>query len=226
MRSERLENEPWLIRFVVFLRQKHGAYRQGIRQLTLSLVFKTPCKVVRLWTALQGLRRCRGGVALGAQDPAGFTPTCKALWSAKCLGWFFMLRASQHLPPQDLLGAPPRVLRGHDLEFFKEGGVRCTLREAAAVFLQFFNFGKPRTTSLPVVKFVRAILRGVLYAVCPILSFSRRNPHWLNDPSFPVLASKEKGVTPEDVSALLSALASLTSPPATPGTPPKVYTVV
>ena len=167
-RSERLEDEQWLIRFVVFLRQKHGAYRQGIRQLALSLVFKTPCKVVRLWAAaLQGLRQCIGGMALGVQDPAGFTRTCKALWSAKCLGWLFMLQASEHLPPQYLLGAPPRVLRGHDLEFFKEGGVRCTLREAAAVFLQFFNFGKPRTTSLPVVKFVR-----VLCAVCPILSFS------------------------------------------------------
>ena len=42
-------------------------------------------------------------------------PEAAALWSAMCLGWFFMFRASEYLPPQDLGCTPSRVLRGISL---------------------------------------------------------------------------------------------------------------
>ena len=78
------------------------------------------------------LRWLRSYLLDGGRD----RPEAAALWSAVCLGWFFMLRASEYLPPQELSGAPPRVLKGRDLEFFRDGGVRCSVWEATVVVLQ------------------------------------------------------------------------------------------
>ena len=59
------------------------------------------------------------------------------------------------LPPQELSGAPPRVLKGRDLEFFRDGDVRCSIWDATAVVLQLreakndqFSRGQVRTHHL------------------------------------------------------------------------------
>ena len=110
-----------------------------------------------------------------------------------------MLRASEYLPPLELMGAPPRVLRGRDLEFFRNEDVRCIV------------FGKPRPLCCSCVRmtFARGQVRthhltGNL--ICPILALrehARCNPQWLTDPTSPVFVFNNRGVTREDVSALL-----------------------
>ena len=222
-RAERLADEQWLIRFVVFLHQRMGRTAQGIRQRLsgircahISSGFPDPLQGrVRLWAAIQGLHRwdgpqvrkipvtvemlrwLRSYLLDGGRD----RPEAAALWSAVCLGWFFMLRASEYLPPQELSGAPPRVLKGRDLEFFGDSGVRCSVWEATVVVLQLreakndqFSRGQVRTHHL------------TGSPICPVLSLrdhARFNPHWIRDPASPVFACKGKGITREDISALL-----------------------
>ena len=221
-RSERLEDEQWLIRFVVFLHQKMGRTAQGIRQRLsgiryahIASGFPDPLQGrVRLWAALQGLHRWDGPqirkipvtvemlrwlhvyLHNGGRD----RPEAAALWSAVCLGWFFMLRASEYLPPLEVMGAPPRVLRGRDLEFFCNGDVRCSIWEASTLVLQLreakndqFARGQVRTHHL------------TGNVICPILALrehARCNPQWLTDPASPVFVFNNRGVTREDVSAL------------------------
>ena len=48
-----------------------------------------------------------------------------ALWVSVCLGWFYMLRASEYLPSLDLKGTPSRALR----ESFRNGA-KCLVTEA------------------------------------------------------------------------------------------------
>ena len=222
-RAERLADEQWLIRFVVFLHQRMGRTAQGIRQRLsgiryahISSGFPDPLQGrVRLWAAIQGLHRwdgpqvrkipvtvemlrwLRSYLLDGGRD----RPEAAALWSAVCLGWFFMLRASEYLPPQELSGAPPRVLKRRDLEFFGDNGVRCSVWEATVVVLQLreakndqFSRGQVRTHHL------------TGSPICPVLSLrdhARFNPHWIRDPASPVFACKGKGITREDISALL-----------------------
>ena len=106
-RSERLEDEQWLIRFVVFLHQKMGRTAHGIRQRLsgvryahIASGFPDPLQGrVRLWAALQGLHRWDGPqvrkipvtvemlrwlhtyLRNGGRD----RPEAAALWSAVCL---------------------------------------------------------------------------------------------------------------------------------------------
>ena len=133
-RRERLEDEQWLVRFVVFLREVMGRTAQGIRQ-RLSAIryahiaagFPDPLQGrVRLWAGLQGLARWESAplrkvpvtpqmlkwifdYLLQGSRPQ---PEKAALWSSVCIGWFFMLRASEYLPPPNPEHAPKRVLRG------------------------------------------------------------------------------------------------------------------
>ena len=58
-----------------------------------------------------------------------------ALWASICLGWFYMLRASEYLPGIDALNAPSRVLRGSDLDFFRDGK-KCQVSEADSLAVQ------------------------------------------------------------------------------------------
>ena len=120
-RAARLEDKQWLLRFVTFLHEVMKRTSQGIRQ-RLSAVryahiaagYPDPLVGrVRLWAALQGftrwetprvrkvpvtpemLRWIKSYLAQGSrtrQEQA-------ALWAAVCTGWFFMLRASEYLPP-------------------------------------------------------------------------------------------------------------------------------
>ena len=57
------------------------------------------------------------------------------MWASICLGWFYMLRASEYLPGMDAFNAPARVLRGSDLDFFREGK-KCRVSEADSLAVQ------------------------------------------------------------------------------------------
>ncbi|OLQ15436.1 hypothetical protein AK812_SmicGene287 [Symbiodinium microadriaticum] len=87
-RTEKQADEEWLIRFVVFLHQRMGRTAQGIKQ------------------RLSGIRYAH--IAAGYPDPLEKA----AVWASICLGWFYMLRASEYLPGIVALNAPSRVLRG------------------------------------------------------------------------------------------------------------------
>ena len=86
----------------------------------------------RLWASLQGLARWESApVRKVPVTPSmlrwiqryleqNTAAACEkaATWAAICTGWFFMLRASEYLPPVD-----PKVIRGCDLTFYHEGTV-------------------------------------------------------------------------------------------------------
>ena len=80
-------------------------------------------QVRKIPVTVEMLRWLRSNLLDGGRDQ----PEAAALWSAMCLGWFFTLKASEYLPPLELSGAPPRVLKGRDLEFFRDGDVRCSV---------------------------------------------------------------------------------------------------
>ena len=94
-----------------------------------------------------------------------------------------------------------QVLRGRDLEFFKEGDTRCSLWDATTIVLQL---REAKNDQFSRFEPITCHLSGC--SICPILTLkkhARLNPHWLNDPALPVLASRSKGTTREDVSSLL-----------------------
>ena len=107
-RAERLADEQWLIRLVVFLHEVMGRTAQGIRQ-RFSAIGR-----VRLWASLQGLvRRENAPIRKVPVTPSMLgwirrylfqgsrgRQEAQALWGAICIGRFFMLRASEYLPPQ------------------------------------------------------------------------------------------------------------------------------
>ena len=121
-RLEKQADEDWLIRFVVFLHQVMGLGRtaQGIKQRLsgiqyahIAAGYPDPLSGrVRLWAALAGMNRWGGApVRKVPVTPRMLTwlkryldgsdrPLAErsALWTSICLGWFFMLRASEYLP--------------------------------------------------------------------------------------------------------------------------------
>ena len=221
-RQERLEDEQWLIRFVVFLHEVMGRTAQGIRQ-RLSAVryahiaagFPDPLQGrVRLWASLQGLARWENAPlrkvpvtplmlkwifdyllqgSRSQQEKA-------ALWGSICIGWFFMLRASEYLPPPNPEHAPKRVLRGGDVVFYKEGQVS-SFRDADEVALHLREAKNDQ--------FQRGQTRAhhrTSAAICPVdalQAHARQNPVWISDPSAVVFQFQNVGVTREMVSDLL-----------------------
>ena len=221
-RQERLEDEQWLICFVVFLHEVMGRTAQGIRQ-RLSAVryahiaagFPDPLQGrVRLWASLQGLARWENAPlrkvpvtplmlkwifdyllqgSRSQQEKA-------ALWGSICIGWFFMLRASEYLPPPNPEHAPKRVLRGGDVVFYKEGQVS-SFRDADEVALHLREAKNDQ--------FQRGQTRAhhrTSAAICPVdalQAHARQNPVWISDPSAVVFQFQNVGVTREMVSDLL-----------------------
>ena len=221
--QERLEDEQWLVRFVVFLHEVMGRTAQGIRQ-RLSAIryahiaagFPAPLQGrVRLWAGLQGLARWESAplrkVCLlhpkmlkwifdyllqgsrSQQEKA-------ALWGSVCIGWFFMLRASEYLPPPNPEHAPKRVLRGGDIVFYKEGQVS-SFKDADEVALHLREAKNDQ--------FQRGQTRAhhkTSAAICPaqaLQAHARQNPVWTSDPSAVVFQFQSVGVTREMVSDLL-----------------------
>ena len=221
-RQERLEDEQWLIRFVVFLHEVMGRTAHGIRQ-RLSAVryahiaagFPDPLQGrARLWASLQGLARWENAPlrkvpvtplmlkwifdyllqgSRSQQEKA-------ALWGSICIGWFFMLRASEYLPPPNPEHAPKRVLRGGDVVFYKEGQVS-SFRDADEVALHLREAKNDQ--------FQRGQTRAhhrTSAAICPVdalQAHARQNPVWISDPSAVVFQFQNVGVTREMVSDLL-----------------------
>ena len=141
----------------MFLHEVMGRTAQGIRQ-RLSAIryahiaagFPDPLQGrVRLWASLQGLARWENAPV----HKVPVTPTmlgwvrrylsqggrgrqeAHALWSAICTGWFFMLRASEYLPPPNPFHRSRRVLRRCDVLFYK-GGQLSDFRDADEVSIQ------------------------------------------------------------------------------------------
>ena len=221
-RQERLEDEQWLIRFVVFLHEVMGRTAQGIRQ-RLSAIryahiaagFPDPLQGrVRLWASLQGLARWENAplrkVPVTPQmlkwifdylaQSSRPQQERAALWCSVCIGWFFMLRASEYLPPPNPDHAPRRVLRGGDVVFYK-GGLVSSFKDADEVALHLREAKNDQ--------FQRGQIRAhhrTLAAICPVQAFqdhARQNPAWVSDPSAVVFQFQGVGDTREIVSDLL-----------------------
>ena len=113
----------------------------GIRYAHIAAGYPDPLAGrVCLWAALAGMNGWDGApIRKVPVTPNMLTwlrryldgsnrPTAEktALWTSICLGWFFMLRASEYLPGTDLCNVPTRVLRGSDLDFSAKGfGALC-----------------------------------------------------------------------------------------------------
>ena len=116
-----------------------------------------------------------------------------ATWAAICTGWFFMLRASEYLPPPDPAQASRRVIRGCDLTFYQEG-VTTTLFQASSVSVQL----RESKTD----QFQRGQIRTHHHTgeeICPVKALQahgRENPGWLNDPAAVVFQYQGVGITP------------------------------
>ena len=221
-RQERLEDEQWLIRFVVFLHEVMGRTAQGIRQ-RLSAIryahiaagFPDPLQGrVCLWAGLQGLARWESAplrkVPVTPQmlkwifdylfQGSRSQQEKAALWSSVCVGWFFMLRASEYLPPPNPEHAPKKILRGGDIIFYKEGQVS-NFRDADEVALHLKEAKNDQ--------FQRGQTRAhhkTSAAICPaqaLQAHARPNPAWISDPSTVVFQFQGVGVTREMVSDLL-----------------------
>ena len=108
-----------------------------------------------------------------------------------------MLRASEYLPGTDALNAPARVLRGSDLDFFKEGK-KCRVSEADSLAVQLRD-SKGDQFGPGQVIFQHATGDDI----CPIQEHARFNPHWLQDSGLPVCAWQGEGVSREGVSEAL-----------------------
>ena len=123
-----------------------------------------------------------------------------ALWSSVCVGWFFVLRASEYSPPPNPEHAPKRVLRGGDIIFYKEGQVS-NFRGADEVALHLREAKNDQ--------FQRGQTRAhhkTSAAICPVQALqahARQNPAWISDPSSVVFQFQGVGVTREMVSDLL-----------------------
>ena len=193
VRSDRMADEQWLLRFVTFMHQVMGRTSQGIRQ-RLSAVryahiaagYPDPLAGrVRLWAALQGLARWE----TPTQRKVPVTPAMlrwilgyltrgnrplsesSALWASLCTGWFFMLRASEFLPPADPSSAPMRVMRGLDVEPFDSEQRKCSIFEATSVSIQIRQskadqFGRGQVR----------IHRATGDSICPVKSLAEHAP--------------------------------------------------
>ena len=217
-RIEKQADEEWLIRFVVFLHQHMGRTAQGIKQRLsgiryahIAAGYPDPLAGrVRLWAALAGMHRWDGAPVRkvpvtpwlraylkGSNRPA---EEKAAVWASICLGWFYMLRASEYLPGTDALNAPSRVLRGSDLDFFKEGR-KCRVSEADSLAVQLRDskgdqFGRGQVR----------LQHATGDEICPVKALqehAKLNPHWLQDSGLPVCAWQGVGVSREGVSEAL-----------------------
>ena len=221
-RIEKQADEDWLIRFVVFLHQHMGRTAQGIKQRLsgiryahIAAGYPDPLAGrVRLWAALAGMHRWDGAPVRkvpvtprmlawlraylqGSNRPA---EEKAAVWASICLGWFYMLRASEYLPGTDALNAPSRVLRGSDLDFFKEGR-KCRVSEADSLAVQLRDskgdqFGRGQVR----------LQHATGDDICPVKALqehAKLNPHWLQDSGLPVCAWQGVGVSREGVSEAL-----------------------
>ena len=221
-RAEKQADEEWLIRFVVFLHQHMGRTAQGIKQRLsgiryahIAAGYPDPLAGrVRLWAALAGMHRWDGAPVRkvpvtprmlawlraylqGSNRPA---EEKAAVWASIRLGWFYMLRASEYLPGTDALNAPSRVLRGSDLDFFKEGR-KCRVSEADSMAVQLRDskgdqFGRGQVR----------LQHATGDEICPVRALqehAKLNPHWLQDSGLPVCAWQGVGVSREGVSEAL-----------------------
>ena len=221
-RIEKQADEEWLIRFVVFLHQHMGRTAQGIKQRLsgiryahIAAGYPDPfAGRVRLWAALAGMHRWDGAPVRkvpvtprmlawlraylqGSNRPA---EEKAAVWASICLGWFYMLRASEYLPGIDALNAPSRVLRGSDLDFCKEGK-KCRVSEADSLAVQLRDskgdqFGRGQVR----------LQHATGDDICPVRALQEHakfNPHWLQDSGLPVCAWQGVGVSREGVSEAL-----------------------
>ena len=221
-RIEKQADEERLIRFVVFLHQHTGRTAQGIKQRLsgiryahIAAGYPDPLAGrARLWAALAGMHRWDGAPVRkvpvtprmlawlraylqGSNRPA---EEKAAMWASICLGWFYMLRASEYLPGIDALNAPARVLRGSDLDFFKEGK-KCRVSEADSLAVQLRDskgdqFGRGQVR----------LQHATGDDICPVRALQEHakfNPHWLQDSGLPVCAWQGVGVSREGVSEAL-----------------------
>ena len=221
-RTEKQADEEWLIRFVVFLHQRMGRTAQGIKQRLsgiryahIAAGYPDPLAGrVRLWAALAGMHRWDGAPVRkvpvtprmlawlraylqGSNRPA---EEKAAVWASICLGWFYMLRASEYLPGTDALNAPSRVLRGSDLDFFRDGK-KCSVSEADSLAVQLRDskgdqFGRGQVR----------LQHATGDEICPVKALqehAKLNPHWLQDSGLPVCAWQGVGVSREGISEAL-----------------------
>ena len=221
-RTEKQADEEWLIRFVVFLHQHMGRTAQGIKQRLsgiryahIAAGYPDPLAGrVRLWAALAGMHRWDGAPVRkvpvtprmltwlraylqGSNRPA---EEKAAVWASICLGWFYMLRASEYLPGIDALNAPSRVLRGSDLDFFRDGK-KCQVSEADSLAVQLRDskgdqFGRGQVR----------LQHATGDDICPVRALqehAKLNPHWLQDSGLPVCAWQGVGISREGVSEAL-----------------------
>ncbi|CAE7249929.1 unnamed protein product, partial [Symbiodinium necroappetens] len=181
-RAEKQADEEWLIRIVVFLHQRMGRTAQGIKQRLsgiryahIAAGYPDPLAGrVRLWAALAGMHRWDGAPVRkvpvtprmlvwlrtylqGSNRPA---EEKAAMWASICLGWFYMLRASEYLPGTDALNAPARVLRGSDIDFFREGK-KCRVSVADSLVVQLRDSKGDQ--------FGRSVLSPLLLGIPPTL---------------------------------------------------------
>ena len=221
-RTEKQADGEWLIRFVVFLHQHMGRTAQGIKQRLsgiryahIAAGYPDPLAGrVRLWAALAGMHRWDGAPVRkvpvtprmltwlrvylqGSNRPA---EEKAAVWASICLGWFYMLRASEYLPGIDALNAPSRVLRGSDLDFFRDGK-KCQVSEADSLAVQLRDskgdqFGRGQVR----------LQHATGDDICPVRALqehAKLNPHWLQDSGLPVCAWQGVGISREGVSEAL-----------------------
>ena len=111
----------------------------------------------------------------------------------------FSLPRLQYLRGSDLLCAPTRVLRGSDLDFFKDG-CRCSVAHADSLAVQLRDckgdqFGRGQ------VRLQHAT--GKTSVLFVPLKLALANPHWVSDPSLRVCSWQGLGVSMEGTSELL-----------------------
>ena len=93
------------------------------------------------------------------------------------IGWFFMLRASEYLPPPNPEHAPKRVLRGGDIVFYKERQVS-SFKDADEVL------ASKRGQKRPISEGPNKAHRKTSAAICPVQALqahARQNPVWISD---------------------------------------------
>ena len=187
----------------------------GIRYAHIAAGYPDPLAGrVRLWTALAGMHRWDGAPVRkvpvtprmlawlraylqGSNRPA---EEKAAVWASICLGWFYMLRISEYLPGIDALNAPSRVLRGSDLDFFRDGK-KCRVSEADSLAVQLRDskgdqFGRGQVR----------LQHATGDDICPVRALqehAKLNPHWLQDSGLPVCAWQGVGISREGISEAL-----------------------
>ena len=187
----------------------------GIRYAHIAAGYPDPLAGrVRLWAALAGMHRWDGApVRKVPVTPRmltwlraylqGSNRTAEekaAVWASICLGWFYMLRASEYLPGVDAFNAPARVLRGSDLDFFRDGK-KCRVSEADSLAVQLRDskggqFGRGQVR----------LQHATGDDICPVRALqehAKLNPHWLQDSGLPVCAWQGVGISREGVSEAL-----------------------